>query len=73
VLLHLAEFDSWDDGADPESFVSRLKEHGTPVVQHVAAGTVHGFANASLRETVDPTAAALAFARSTVFLEEHLN
>ncbi|MEQ1736845.1 MAG: dienelactone hydrolase family protein, partial [Rhodoglobus sp.] len=72
VLLHLAEEDSWDDGADPETFAARLRDDGTPVTSHSYVGTVHSFANASLRERVDGRAAALAFARTTVFLESRL-
>lgn len=72
VLLHWAETDEWDEGEEPEPFVSRLKDHGTPVTQHSYIGTRHSFANASLPGKVDAQAAALAFARSAVFLERHL-
>ena len=72
VLLHLAEEDTWRDGADPETFAARLREDGTPVTSHTYLGTLHSFANASLRERVDGRAAALAFARTTVFLESRL-
>ena len=73
VLLNLAESDAWTDGADPGSFIARLKDHGTPVAHHVYAGTGHSFANASLARAIDSNAAALAFARTTVFLEQHLD
>jgi carboxymethylenebutenolidase len=72
VLLHLAEEDTWRDGADPETFAARLRDDGTPVTSHTYVGTLHSFANASLRERVDGRAAALAFARTTVFLESRL-
>jgi len=72
VLLHWAEVDEWREGEDPESFVDRLKEHGTPTSQHTYFGTVHTFANASFRAKLDAQAAALAFARTAVFLENHL-
>ena len=72
VLLHWAERDDWGDDNDPEAFVSRLKDHGTPVSEHTYLATVHSFANASLPGTVDAQAAALAFARTAVFLERHL-
>jgi carboxymethylenebutenolidase len=72
VLLHLAEEDTWRDGADPETFAARLRDDGTPVTTHTYVGTVHSFANATLREKVDGRAAALAFARTTVFLESRL-
>lgn len=72
VLLHLAEEDSWREGADPETFAARLRDDGTPVTTHTYVGTLHSFANASLRERVDGRAAALAFARTTVFLESRL-
>lgn len=73
VLLHWAERDEWREGEDPESFVDRLKEHGTPTSQHTYLGTVHTFANASFRDKLDAQAAALAFARTAVFLEGHLH
>jgi carboxymethylenebutenolidase len=72
VLLHWAEVDEWDDDEHPESFVSRLKDHGTPVTEHRYLGTRHSFANASLPGVVDAQAAALAFARTAVFLEQNL-
>ncbi len=73
VLLHFAEQDDWPETGSPEQFVSRLRENGTPVTQHGYAGTEHGFANASIPALIDTRAAALAFARTTVFLETHLD
>lgn len=72
VLLQFAEHDDWGLGADPESFIDRLKDYGTPVEQHTYLGTKHSFANASIAELFDPNATALAFARSATFLEKHL-
>jgi len=72
VMLHFAEQDDWPEGGTPEQFVGRLRENGTPVTQHGYAGTEHGFANGSLPALLDTRAAALAFARTTVFLETHL-
>ncbi|MEO6117277.1 MAG: alpha/beta fold hydrolase [Pseudolysinimonas sp.] len=72
VLLHFAEQDDWPETGSPEQFVGRLRENGTPVTQHGYAGTEHGFANASIPALIDTRAAALAFARTTVFLETHL-
>jgi carboxymethylenebutenolidase len=72
VLLHLAEEDTYREGAEPETFARRLRDNGTPVSAHTYAGTGHSFANASLTERVDGRAAALAFARTTVFLEARL-
>lgn len=72
VMLHFAEQDDWPETGSPEQFVSRLRENGTPVTQHGYAGTEHGFANASIPALLDTRAAALAFARTTVFLETHL-
>jgi carboxymethylenebutenolidase len=69
VLLHLAE----TDALDPAGFVDRLRGDGTPVTTHTYAGTVHSFANATLPEKVDGRAAALAFARTVVFLEARLS
>jgi carboxymethylenebutenolidase len=69
VLLHLAEADA----LDPAEFVNRLRGDGTPVTTHTYAGTVHSFANATLPEKVDGRAAALAFARTVVFLEARLS
>ena len=73
VLLQWAERDEWEEGEDPESFVARLKDHGTPVTQYGYLGTAHSFANASLPGQVDLQAAALAFARTAVFLEGTLS
>ena len=72
VLLHWAETDDWEEGEDPAQFVARLKDHGTPVTEHTYLATRHSFANASLPDKVDAQAAALAFARTAVFLEKHL-
>jgi carboxymethylenebutenolidase len=72
VLLQLAEVDEWAETEDPESFVDRAKDHGTPITQFTYSGTQHSFANADLPELVDPRAAALAFARTVSFLEEYL-
>ncbi|HEY4214520.1 MAG TPA: alpha/beta fold hydrolase [Steroidobacteraceae bacterium] len=72
VLLHFAEQDDWPQTGSPEEFVGRLRENGTPVTEHGYAGTEHGFANASIPALIDTRAAALAFARTTVFLETHL-
>jgi len=72
VLLQWAESDSWDEGEDPESFVDRLKDHGTPVTQFGYVGTQHAFANASVASRINTQAAALAFARTAVFLESNL-
>lgn len=72
ALLHLAEDDEWSPGSEPESFVARLEDHGTPVTQFVYLGTGHSFANASIPAAVDTRAAALAFARTASFLDRHL-
>ena len=72
VLLHLAEIDEWGEGEDPESFINRLKDHGTPIINWTYLATVHSFANASMTDRVDINAAALAFARTSSFLEDHL-
>ena len=72
VLLQFAEADEWGEGEDPESFVDRLKDHGTPVTEFTYLGTVHSFANATIVDKVDVNAAALAFARTASFLEKHL-
>ncbi|MCU1525348.1 MAG: putative carboxymethylenebutenolidase [Microbacteriaceae bacterium] len=72
VLLQFAEADEWGEGEDPESFVDRLKDHGTPVTEFTYLGTAHSFANATIVDRVDVNAAALAFARTASFLEKHL-
>ncbi len=72
VLLHLAESDDTEPADGVVAFVDSLLDDGTPVAQHTYAGTGHLFANASRRDLVDTRAAALAFARTTVFLEKHL-
>lgn len=72
VLLHWAEIDDWREGEEPEAFVGRLKDHGTPVTQHRYLGTHHSFANAGIAGKIDAQAAALAYARTAVFLEGNL-
>ena len=72
VLLNLAENDEFNAGAEPESFIARLEDHGTPVTEFIYLGTEHSFANASLSASLDTRAAALAFARTTSFLDKHL-
>jgi carboxymethylenebutenolidase len=72
VLLNLAEVDEWPAGDRPDAFVSALRDHGTPVTVHTSPGTRHAFFNANLPDRVDGPAAALAFARTAVFLEQHL-
>lgn len=72
VLLHYAETDEWGDGEEPESFIDRLREHGTPVTDHVYLGTVHSFANEDIDEKHDVRATALARARTEAFLASHL-
>jgi carboxymethylenebutenolidase len=73
VLLHLAEDDGYPAGGEPAVFVPRLRDNGTPVTSHTYAGTGHSFANATMTEKVDGRAAALAFARTVVFLEARLS
>jgi carboxymethylenebutenolidase len=72
VLLQFAETDQWSAGADPDSFVDRLTDHGTPVETFSYLATTHSFANASIAGLFDPNATALAFARSARFLEQRL-
>jgi carboxymethylenebutenolidase len=72
ILLNYAEIDEWDPGSDPAQFIARLKEHGTPVTEFSYLGTRHSFANANIADAIDLQAAALAFARSMLFLEKHL-
>ena len=72
TMLHFAEVDEWDDEDDPESFISRLKDHGTPVIEFSYLATLHSFANTTFLDRADDRAAALAFARTSSFLEDHL-
>jgi carboxymethylenebutenolidase len=72
VQLHYAATDEWGESEQPEEFVDRLDEHGTPVSQHVYPGTVHSFANASIRGKHNARAAELARARTIQFLVGHL-
>jgi len=72
LLLQYAESDEWGDGDDPASFIDRLKEHGTPVTDHVYLGTEHSFANADIHDTYNLRASELAYARTERFLETHL-
>jgi carboxymethylenebutenolidase len=73
VLLNLAETDTWQEGGYPESFIDRLKDHGTPVTAHSYLGAAHSFANASIEGTFHASASALAFARTAAFLEDQLS
>ena len=73
VLLHLAEVDDWSPGGDPETLILHLKDHGTPVTEYTYGGTEHSFANEAIDKAWDPPAAALAFERTVMFLDEHLN
>ena len=72
VLLNYSDFGDWGTGTESDLFVSRLREMGTPVIRHTYIGTNDIFANATLIERLDKNAAALAFARSTNFLQEQL-
>jgi carboxymethylenebutenolidase len=72
VLVHRPDDPRWPQGHDADEFLSRLKEHGTPVTQHRYSGTTEGFANATVQTLLDRNAAALSFARSTYFLQAQL-
>jgi carboxymethylenebutenolidase len=72
VMLHFAEVDEWEEDEDPDSFVARLQDHGTPVARHDYLGTAHSFANAAIPEHYESRAAALAFARTAAFLQREL-
>jgi carboxymethylenebutenolidase len=72
VALHYSEYDDWGSGLTADLFVSRLKEVGTPVTRHGYAGTSTHFANATITSGLDKNAAALAFARSTYFMQGQL-
>ena len=72
VLLHWAEVDEWAEGEDPDAFVERLRDHGTPVSEHRYLGTRHSFANATVPGAFDAQAAALAHARTVMFLQKTL-
>jgi carboxymethylenebutenolidase len=72
VLLHYAESDEWAEDEEPDSFIERLGEHGTPVTRHTYLGTEHSFANASIDELHDARATELARARTEAFLASHL-
>jgi len=72
LLLQYAESDEWEYGGDPQDFYDRLDGHGTPTSHFNYIGTRHHFANASIRPTSDPQAAALALARTSAFFAAHL-
>ncbi|WKK72194.1 dienelactone hydrolase family protein [Rathayibacter oskolensis] len=72
TLLHYAQLDEWPEGDDPESFVGRLKEAGTPVTAHTYPDAARHFANGNLRDAVSPASAALAYARTLSFLNPQL-
>jgi carboxymethylenebutenolidase len=72
LLFHLAETDEFEPTDDTDAYLARLKGDGTPVTSHTYVGTEHNFANATVPALVDERSAALAFARTTVFLETQL-
>ncbi|MCY7411645.1 MAG: dienelactone hydrolase family protein [Salinibacterium sp.] len=72
VVFHWAEEDPLEPREQTDSFVARLRADGTTVTEHRYLGTEHGFANASTVARLDARAAALAFARTTVFFEKML-
>ena len=72
ILLQFAEIAAWNEGEDPESFISRLKDHGIPVTEFCYLGTVHSFTNATISDRVEVNAATLAFAGTSSFLEDRL-
>jgi len=72
VQLHFAEVNGLREGWDPDSFVARLTEDGTSVERSDYLGTEHSFANPSIPNKLATDAAALAFVRTTMFLERHL-
>jgi carboxymethylenebutenolidase len=72
LMLHFAETDEWGPGEEPADFISRLGDHGTPVIDHLYPGTRHSFANGSVPDLVNPRAAQLAFSRTAMFLRGHL-
>jgi len=72
VLLHWAETDPLEPREQTDAVVARLRADGTTVTEHRYLGTEHGFANPSIRAQLDVRAAALAFARTAVFLEKQL-
>jgi carboxymethylenebutenolidase len=72
AMLQFAEFDDWGKNEEPDDFIARLKEHGTPVIAHTYPGTQHSFANGSIPDLVNPRAAQLALSRTALFMREHL-
>ena len=72
MLLHYSEADEWSEGEEPDGFIDRLKEHGTPVTDHVYLGTEHSFANPEIESVYNPRAAELANSRTVRFLLSHL-
>lgn len=72
VLLQFAEVDEWGPGEKPAEFIARLHDHGSPVIEYLYPHTRHSFANGSIPNLLNARAAQLAFARTGVFLREHL-
>jgi carboxymethylenebutenolidase len=72
VLLQNAEVDQFEAERSADSFFERLRVHGTPTTRFGYLDTEHHFANASIPATYRQQAAALAFARTSAFLSQHL-
>ncbi|PJJ65363.1 dienelactone hydrolase family protein [Compostimonas suwonensis] len=72
VLLHFAEEDSWAPDQEPAAFIERLREHETPVTEHIYPNTTHSFANSSIEGAYSVQSAGFAFARTVTFLKDHL-
>jgi carboxymethylenebutenolidase len=72
VLLQFAGTDQWADDEEPDDFIERLTDHGTPVIRNDYANTVHSFANASIPATYNEPAAEDAAKRTSMFLKDYL-
>lgn len=72
VMLHIVEDDPWTPTDETDTFVHRLLDAKTTVVNHIYRDVKHNFANAAITDKVDVSAAQLAYSRSVLFLNDHL-
>ncbi len=71
-LGHFAEDDPWEPAAAVRAVEAGIRDHGLPVTFHHYQGVGHWFFEEDRPSAFDPAAAALAWTRTTEFLEARL-